>query len=122
MRRLVAEGCEWIAICLLHSYANPDNELRAKEIISRLSPETYVVASHQILPTVGEFERFSTTVVSAYVGPTTSRYLSDLEHRLRDAGMKGSLLIMLSSALMQTVQECQERAVELLVSGPAAAP
>jgi N-methylhydantoinase A len=120
--RLLAEGCESIAICLLHSYANPDNELRAKEIVSRLSPETYVVASHQILPTLGEFERFSTTVVSAYVGPSTSRYLSNLERRLRDAGMKGSLLIMLSSALMQTVEECQERAVELLVSGPAAAP
>ena len=122
VRRLLAEGCESIAVCLLHSYANPDNELRAKEIVSRLSPETYVVASHQILPTLGEFERFSTTVVSAYVGPSSSRYLSDLEARLRDAGMTGSLLIMLSSALMQTVEECQERAVELLVSGPAAAP
>ena len=122
MGRLLAQGCEAIAICFLHSYANPENELRAKEIVSRLSPDTYVVASHQILPTLGEFERFSTTVVSAYVGPSTSRYLSDLEQRLRDAGLAGSLLIMLSSALMQTVEECQERAVELLVSGPAAAP
>ena len=122
IRSLLDGGCDSIAICLLHSYANPENERRAKEIVSRLSPETYVVASHQILPTLGEFERFSTTVVSAYVGPSTSRYLSDLERRLRDAGLGGSLLIMLSSALMQTVEECQERAVELLVSGPAAAP
>jgi len=122
IRSLLDAGCDSIAICLLHSYANPENERRAKEIVSRLSPETYVVASHQILPTLGEFERFSTTVVSAYVGPSTSRYLSDLERRLRDAGLGGSLLIMLSSALMQTVEECQERAVELLVSGPAAAP
>ncbi len=120
--RLLTQGCEAIAICFLHSYATPENELRAKEIVSRLSPDTYVVASHQILPTLGEFERFSTTVVSAYVGPSTSRYLSDLEQRLRDAGLAGSLLIMLSGALMQTVEECQERAVELLVSGPAAAP
>lgn len=120
--RLLAAGCESIAVCFLHSYAAPANELRAMEIVRERSPETYVVASHQILPTRGEFERFSTTVVSAYVGPSTSRYLSELESRLRDAGLRGSLLIMLSSALMQTVEECQERSVELLVSGPAAAP
>jgi N-methylhydantoinase A len=120
--RLLAEGCESIAVCFLHSHAAPDNELRAKELVRRRSPETYVVASHQILPTLGEFERFSTTVVSAYVGPAASRYLAELERRLRDAGLRGSLLIMLSSALMQTVEECQERSVELLVSGPAAAP
>jgi N-methylhydantoinase A len=122
VERLLAEGCESIAVCFLHSYAAPDNELRAKQIVQRRSPETYVVASHQILPTLGEFERFSTTVVSAYVGPSASRYLSELERRLRDAGLRGSLLIMLSSALMQTVEECHERSVELLVSGPAAAP
>ncbi len=120
--RLLDEGCESIAICLLHSYASPGNELRAAEIVRARSPGTYVVCSHEILPTRGEFERFSTAVVSAYVGPSASRYLDELERRLRDAGLGGSLLIMLSSALMQTVEECHGRAVELLVSGPAAAP
>jgi N-methylhydantoinase A len=120
--RLLADGCEAIAICLLHSYAAPQHERRAKEIVRRRSPETYVVCSHEILPTLGEFERFSTTVVSAYIGPSVSRYLNDLERRLRDEGLRGALLIMLSSALMQTVEECHGRAVELLVSGPAAAP
>jgi N-methylhydantoinase A len=120
--RLLADGCEAIAIGFLHSYAAPGNELAAAEVIRRRSPDTYVVCSHEIMPTLGEFERFSTTAVSAYIGPSVSSYLSDLERRLREEGLKGSLLIMLSSALMQTVDECRHRAVELLVSGPAAAP
>jgi len=120
--RLLAEGCESIAICLLHSYAAPQHERRVRELVEERSPETYVVCSHEILPTLGEFERFSTTVVSAYIGPSASRYLSDLERRLQEAGLGGALLIMLSSALMQTVEECHGQAVELLASGPAAAP
>jgi N-methylhydantoinase A len=120
--RLVEAGCESIAICFLHSYAAPANEERAKEIVRRRAPDAYVVCSHEIVPTLGEFERFSSTVVSAYVGPSVSTYLGDLEGRLRVAGLEGPLLIMLSSALMQTVEECRDRAVELLVSGPAAAP
>jgi N-methylhydantoinase A len=122
VRRLLDAGCESIAIGFLHSHANPANELRAMEIVRRCSPDAYVACSHQILPVAGEFERFSTTVVSAYVGPSVLRYLTEFELRLRDAGFTGALLIMLSSALMQTVDECHERAVELLVSGPAAAP
>ena len=120
--RLLADGCESIAICFLHSYAAPANERRAREIVQRRNPDSYVVCSHEILPTRGEFERFSTTTVSAYIGPSVSRYLADLEARLRDQGLTGSLLIMLSSALMQAVEECKDHAVELLVSGPAAAP
>ncbi|MEA2333328.1 MAG: N-methylhydantoinase [Thermoleophilaceae bacterium] len=120
--RLVADGCDAIAIGFVHSYANPENERRAKAIVQERSPETYVVCSHEILPTLGEFERFSTTVVSAYIGPSVSRYLRELEARLRSNGLQGALLIMLSGALMQAVEECHERAAELLVSGPAAAP
>ena len=122
IEQLLADGCEAIAICFLHSYAAPRNELRARELVRKRSPDTYVVCSHEIMPTLGEFERFSTTVVSAYVGPSVGTYLDDLERRLRDEGLRGSLLIMLSSALMQTVEECRDHAVELLVSGPAAAP
>jgi N-methylhydantoinase A len=121
-QRLLDDGCEAIAICFLHSYAAPRHELRARELVQELSPDTYVVTSSELLPTLGEFERFSTTVVSAYIGPSVSRYLTELERRLREAGLAGPLLIMLSSALMQMVDECHRRAAELLVSGPAAAP
>jgi N-methylhydantoinase A len=122
VRAVVAEGCEALAIGFLHSYANQAHEHRAKEIAERVAPDLHVVCSSDVLPTLGEFERFSTAVVSAYIGRAVSAYLQKLEGELRANGFGGTLLIMLSSALMQTVDQCHERAVELLASGPAAAP
>ncbi len=119
---MLAEGCEAVAIGFLHAYANPRNEQLAKAIVQRCAPDAHVVCSHEVLPTLGEFERFSTTVVSAHIGPAVSTYLRRLDERLRSHGFGGTLLIMLSSGLMQTVEQCSSRAVELLVSGPAAAP
>ncbi len=119
---LLSEGCDAIAIGFLHAYANPRNEKQAKAVVQRCAPEIHVICSHEVLPTLGEFERFSTTVVSAYIGPAVSNYLRRLDERLRSRGFRGTLLIMLSSGLMQTVEQCASRAVELLASGPAAAP
>jgi N-methylhydantoinase A len=120
--RLMGAGCEAIAIGFLHSYANPEHERQAKRIVLETAPEAFVTASHEILPAWREFERFSTTVVSAYVGPPVSRYLRDLERELRARSFDGSLLIMLSNGLVQTVDQCHDRGVYLLTSGPAAAP
>jgi N-methylhydantoinase A len=120
--RLKAEGVESVAICFLHSYANPANEQRAKEIAKGQLNGTYVTTSHEILPVWREFERFSTTVVSAYIGPLVVNYLTELEQRLARAGLGGSLLMMLSSGLTETVDYCLPRPVHLIGSGPAAAP
>lgn len=122
VRRLLDQGCDAIAIGFLHAYANPINEARAKAIVQQVAPRAYVVCSHEIMATLGEFERFSSTVISAFVGPSVSEYLGTLYARLRGAGFAGSLLIMLSSGVMQTVDLAAQRAVEMLVSGPAAAP
>jgi N-methylhydantoinase A len=122
IRMLHSEGCTAVAIGFLHAYANPRNEQLAKAVVQRCAPEMHVICSHEVLPTLGEFERFSTTVVSAYIGPAVSNYLRQLDERLRSRGFGGTLLIMLSSGLMQTVDQCASRAVELLASGPAAAP
>jgi N-methylhydantoinase A len=121
-RRLLDEGCTSIAVCFLHSYANGSNELRAKQLIRAMAPNVYVTASHEILPVWREFERFSTTVVSAYIGPVLSSYVVKLKRRLAEAGFRGRLLLMLANGLVQTVDECVDRAVYLLNSGPAAAP
>lgn len=116
------EDVQSVAVCFLHSYANPRNEKRAVEICSQKLNGVYVNASHEILPVWGEFERFSATLVDAYVGPVVSQYLKTLQKQLRDSGLKGTLLIMLSNGLMQTVERCERRAVYLIGSGPAAAP
>ena len=121
-RRLLDEGCNAIAICFLHSYANGDNERKAKQIVQQMSPDTYVTASHEILPVFREFERFSTAVISAYIGPAITRYARKLQSGLKERGCKGRLLMMLANGLVQVVDQCVDRAVYLLNSGPAAAP
>jgi N-methylhydantoinase A len=122
MKSLVREGVESVAICFLHSYANPANERRALEICGELYDKVHAVASHEALPVWREFERFSATVLSAYVGPIVQSYLRSLEQRLRDAGFKGGLFMVAASSLTQSVEYCLRRAVHMIGSGPAAAP
>ena len=121
-RRLLNEGCNAIAICFLHSYANGDNERRAKRIVQEMAPDTYVTSSHEILPVFREFERFSTAVISAYIGPAITGYARKLQSGIKERGCNGRLLMMLANGLVQVVDQCVDRAVYLLNSGPAAAP
>jgi N-methylhydantoinase A len=120
--QLRAADVEAVAICLLHSYANPANERAAAALCREMLPGAYVATSHEVLPVWREFERFSTTVVSAAVGPTIDRYLSTLAGRLLDAGFTGSLLLVQSDGLVQSADETRKNAVVLAASGPAAAP
>ncbi|MCY4369100.1 MAG: hydantoinase/oxoprolinase family protein [bacterium] len=122
-RRLGEEGIESVAIGFLHSYATPAHEQRAAEIVEEeLGEGVYVTTSSQILPVWREWERFSTLAVSAYTGPAVKRYLLALEDRLAGNGFSGSLMMMLSDGLVETVENCIPRAVYLIGSGPAAAP
>ena len=81
-----AQGVKSIAICFLHSYANPKHERRAAEICREIAPEIFVSTSHETLPVWREFERFNTTAVGSYVGPAVARYLTSLEKVLKDSG------------------------------------
>jgi N-methylhydantoinase A len=120
--KLKNDGVNSIAVCFLHSYANPKNELKAAQIVRQLAPEMYVTTSHETLPAWREFDRFNTTVVGAYVGPVVTSYLNGLQERLKAEGFKGSLLMMMANGLVQSVEQCIGKAVYLLHSGPAAAP
>ena len=120
--KLQAEGVEAAAVCFLHSYANPTNERRATEIVKSVAPDMYVTTSHETIHVWREFERFNTTAVGAYVGPAVANYLRRLEERLKQSGFDGSLLMMLANGLVQSVDQCIDRAVYFLHSGPAAAP
>ncbi len=120
--RLHDDGIEAVAIGFLHAYANPQHEQRASELTRAVMPEAYVTSSHEILPVWREYERFSTTVVSAYCGPIVERYLRSLEGRLREAGFRGQHLLMCSDGLVETIDYCIPRVVYLIGSGPAAAP
>jgi N-methylhydantoinase A len=118
-----SEGVQSIAVCFLHSYANPENERQAAEVCRKaLDGKVYITTSHEILPVWQEYERFSTTLVSAYIGPIVSSYLVSLEKRLADVGFKGSLLMVRADGLVQSATHSRRQAVSLINSGPAAAP
>ncbi len=109
---------EAVAVCFLHSYANPAHEKEVGAIIKRLLPDVYVSLSHEIMREYREFERTSTTVVNAYIGPRMSGYVHSLEDRLKKIGFTGELSIMQSNGGVMTPQVAVEKPVTMMESGP----
>ena len=99
---LLAEKVEAIAVCLLHSYANPAHELAVKEVIRRKAPALPCSVSCEVLPEIKEYERTSTTVINAYVTPIVARYLRALRTGLDQAGVRARLLLMQSNGGLTT--------------------
>jgi N-methylhydantoinase A len=118
VRRLARDGIESIAVCLLFSFINPAHERRVREIIGEEHPDARISLSHEVMPTAPEFERTSTTLVDAYVGPKVATYLARLERALRDAGYGRDLLIMQSNGGIMTADFLAKKAVAALGSGP----
>jgi N-methylhydantoinase A len=112
-------GATSVAICFLHAYRNPAHEIAAAERVRRELPDASVSCSSDVLPQIKEYERVSTTVVNAYVGPVVRRYLERLERRLVEAGLNGSLFIILSHGGMAPVEEAARLAAATVLSGPA---
>lgn len=121
IRRLLEQGVESIAVCLINSFVNPVHELKLKELIQKEAPDITVSISFEVLPQIKEYERTSTTVTNAYVKPLTGRYLSKLKDRLRGIGFNGKLFIMLSSGGITSVETASEFPVRIIESGPTAA-
>ena len=117
--RLRAFGVTSIAVCFLHSYLNPAHELRAREIIlDEYADVDMVSLSHEILPKPPEFERTSTTLVNAFVGPPIARYLARLTERLAEAGFSHELLVATSAGGVATASAAARHAVATIGSGP----
>lgn len=118
VRELKSAGVEAIAVCLLHSYLNPEHEKRIGEIVTEEFPEAFLSLSHDIVPLYREYERFSTTALNAYVGPRVSRYLNRLQDQAEGLGYKREILLMQSSGGMVPIKEAAKRPVTLMLSGP----
>lgn len=108
---LTLDGFESVAVCFLHSYANASNE---KAALKALAGNYYLCASHEVCPEYREYERTSTTVLNAYVGPLMDRYIGELQR-----GTKCELRIMQSNGGLMTPAEARAQAVRTLLSGPA---
>ncbi len=109
--RLTKSGAESVAICLLHSY---QNDVHERLLLEALAGIGYVCASCEISPEFREFERASTTVINAYVGPLMDRYLGELER-----GCSHKLSVMQSNGGLLTASEARRHAVRTILSGPA---
>lgn len=112
------DGVEAVAICLLHAYANPAHERAVLERLRALEPELAAVASHQISREWREYERTSTTVLSAYVQPVAERYLGRLADGLDDGGFAGQLYVMQSNCGVDSVAKTKETPITMIESGP----
>ena len=112
-------GMDAVIIGFLFSFLNDEHEQRAKEIVSSVLPNTYVCCSSEVVNSIREYERFSSTAMNAYIGPKTSAYLRKLEGRLRAAGVGGIIRIMQSNGGITTVEKSSELPIGLLMSGPA---
>lgn len=113
-----AGGYEAVAVCLLHSYVNAEHEKLVETELRRLLPELSVVSSHTVAPEWREYERTSTTVMSAYITPIMRRYLENLETSLRDAGLTVPVYINESNGGAMVAHLAAEHAVGTLLSGP----
>jgi len=116
---LLAQKVEAIAVCLLHSFANPAHELLIQDVVRKKAPHLPCSISCEVLPEIKEYERTSTTVVNAYVTPIVARYLRALRKGLDDAGVRARVLLMQSNGGLTTDAAAVERPVHIIESGPA---
>jgi N-methylhydantoinase A len=117
---LARERVESVAVCLLHSYVNPEHERRIGEILAEELPGVPVSLSSDVAPEFREYLRASTTVINAVVRPVVERYLGRIEARLADAGVTATLLVMQSSGGVFGSAAAARRPVFMVESGPAA--
>jgi N-methylhydantoinase A len=118
--RLAALGIEAVAILLLHSYRNPAHESRVKEIVQQRLPHAFVTASHELSQEYREFERTSTVVANAFVGPRVRSYIAGIDRHLTDAAFDGAFLLVQSTGGLYESHQAQVQCIRMLESGPAA--
>jgi len=117
--RLRAERVTAVAICYLHASRDDRHERETAAAVREAMPDAYVSVSSDVLPQIKEYERVSTTVVNAYVGPLIALYLGRLETSLNEAGFTGPLMIILSHGGVAPVSEAIRVAAATVLSGPA---
>lgn len=116
---IVAAAPDAVAISCLHAYANPVHEVLLRDAIAKALPKAFVTCSHEVCPELGEYERASTTVVNAYIGPVVSRYLRRLDTAVKAQGVS-ALTIVKSNGGLTSIENAARFPVHLIESGPAA--
>jgi len=119
--RLTREDVAAVAIAYLHSYANPVHEKRSAEIVrDMMGPDIFITCSSDILPEIREYERTSTTVINAYLGPILTAYFSSLRRHLESIGVSAPVQVMKSDGGVMSIGAAADQPAYLVESGPAA--
>jgi len=118
-RQMREQRVEAVAVCFLHSYANPDHELAMNEVLRREHPEAVVTLSYTLSREYREYERTSTAVIDAYIKPVMRGYLEELDAELRGEGFDGHFLLTRSGGGAMTVASAKDQPVHSVLSGPA---
>lgn len=109
---------ESVAVCFLHSYADPEHEQRMGEILRAAVPGAHVSLSNEIVREYREYERMSTTVLNSYIGPRASAYIAQLERGLAERRFTGRFLIMQSNGGVMSPETAKRVPVAMMESGP----
>ena len=113
------EDIKAVAICYLHSYVNPEHEIKTREFLSKNIKEEVVISlSHEIAREWREYERASTAVMNSYIGPVTNNYLKSLKNQLQNSEYTNPLYIMQSNGGVIRAESALEQPVKTLLSGP----
>jgi N-methylhydantoinase A len=120
VRLLHERGAQSLAVCLLHSYADPTHEMRVRDLVTKEFPDFPITLSSEVAPVIREYERGNTACMNAYVQPLMTGYLDKLQAELARMGVGAPLRIMLSGGGITTLDQAKAFPVRLLESGPAA--
>lgn len=112
-------GMESVMIGFLFSFLNNEHELRAKENVQSILPDAFVNCSSEVVNTIREYERFSSTAMNGYLGPKTSSYLDRLTAQLKQGGASANIRVMQSNGGIATIEQSTQLPIGLLLSGPA---
>ena len=113
-------GAEALAICFLHCYANPAHERAVRDLANEVGGELYVTASSDLLPRFREYERLSTTVVNAYLGPLMNGYLDEFAAAIGSFGIGASPHLVQSNGGTAPLEAARRSPASTVLSGPAA--
>ena len=117
---LIEEGIRSVAVSLIHAYANPEHENQIANYLKKRIPDLNLSVSSVLLPEMGEYERTSTTVINAYIRPVVSSYLTKLDQKIQEMGIRVPLTVMQSSGGLAPVSLAAEKPMYCVESGPAA--
>ncbi len=119
IRELLEENVGSIAVCFLYSYLRADHELKVKELVRKIRPEMYLYLSSEVLPEFREYERLSTTVLCAYLGPVVGSYTARLQKEAKEIGLKTDPYITQSNGGIMSCLSVRDKPIETALSGPA---